>query len=84
MLKLLLKDLSIQRRRHTCSKIKEIFYQVSEKHLKGKYVNWNDYKLEVRDEVSKFLYNETKEDLLQFRHNLHRKKLNHIMECGFC
>jgi len=41
-------------------KIKEIFYQVSEKHLKGKYVNWNDYKLEVRDEVSKFLYNETK------------------------
>jgi len=41
-------------------KIKEIFYQVSEKHLKGKYVNWNEYKLEVRDEVSKFLYNETK------------------------
>lgn len=40
--------------------IKEIFIAVSNKHLKGKYVNWNEYKLEVRDEISKYLYSETR------------------------
>ncbi len=40
--------------------IKEIFNFVSNKHLKGKYINWNEYKLEVRDEISKYLYAETR------------------------
>ncbi len=40
--------------------IKQLFDKVSDKHLKGKYINWNEYKLEIRDEVSKFIYGETR------------------------
>lgn len=40
--------------------IKLIFEKTSEKYLKGKYINWNEYKLEVKDEVSKYIYNETR------------------------
>ncbi|MDL2292132.1 ribonuclease J [Acholeplasma sp. OttesenSCG-928-E16] len=38
------------------AKIKEIFYTVSEKHLQGKYINWNDFKREVKDEIVKYTY----------------------------
>ncbi|MBN3490497.1 ribonuclease J [Acholeplasma equirhinis] len=40
--------------------VKLIFTKVADKHLQGKYVNWNEFKIEARDEVSKFIYNETK------------------------
>lgn len=36
--------------------IRSIFEKVTEKHLKGKYINWNEYKLQIRDEVSKYVY----------------------------
>ncbi len=37
-----------------------IFDKVTEKHLKGKYINWNEYKLNIRDEVSKFVYQQAR------------------------
>ncbi|HLT00108.1 MAG TPA: ribonuclease J [Acholeplasma sp.] len=39
---------------------KQIFNKVADKHLGGKYINWNEFKLEVRDAVSKFVFDETK------------------------
>lgn len=36
--------------------IRAIFDKVTDKHLKGKYINWNEYKLQIRDEVSKYVY----------------------------
>lgn len=38
--------------------IKQIFDKISDKHLKGKYINWNELKLEIRDEVSRYVYQE--------------------------
>ncbi len=40
--------------------IKLIFEKTSEKYLKGKYINWNEYKVEVKDEISKYIYTETR------------------------
>lgn len=40
--------------------VKEKFIDVSKKHLEGKYVNWNDYKRDVRNEVGRFIYQEVK------------------------
>ena len=40
--------------------IKEEFMKVSQKHLEGKYINWNDYKRDVRNVLSRFIYQETK------------------------
>ena len=40
--------------------IKEEFVKVSQKHLEGKYINWNDYKRDVRNVLSRFIYQETK------------------------
>lgn len=40
--------------------IRIIFDKVTEKHLKGKYINWNEYKLNIRDEVSKFVYQQAR------------------------
>ncbi len=41
-------------------KIKNIFYKTSEKHLKGKYINWNEYKRDVRNDINRFIYQEIK------------------------
>jgi len=40
--------------------VQEIFYSVSEKIFKNKYVDWRVYKDNVKDGISKFLYKETK------------------------
>ena len=40
--------------------IKNLFNKVASKHLKGKYINWNDFKQEVKDEISKYIYSETR------------------------
>ena len=33
-----------------------IFDRITDKVLKDKYINWNEYKSQVRDEVSKYVY----------------------------
>lgn len=40
--------------------IKLKFLEVSKKHLSGKYINWNEFKRDVRHELSRFIYQETK------------------------
>lgn len=40
--------------------VKEVFLKASEKHLKGKYINWNDLKSSIREGVNKYLYKETR------------------------
>lgn len=40
--------------------IKDEFIKVSGKHLKTKYINWNDYKRDVRNVLSRFIYQETR------------------------
>lgn len=40
--------------------VKKLFLEVSKKHLEGKYINWNDYKKDVRNEVNRFIYQETR------------------------
>jgi len=42
------------------NRVKEKFIEVSKKHLEGKYVNWNDYKRDVRNEIGRFIYQEVK------------------------
>lgn len=41
-------------------KIQSIFALVTEKHMKTKYIDWRVYKEDVRSEISKYLYKETK------------------------
>lgn len=38
------------------AKIKEIFIEVSKKHLTGRYINWNEFKRDVRNETNKYIY----------------------------
>ncbi|HHW79347.1 MAG TPA: ribonuclease J [Acholeplasmataceae bacterium] len=40
--------------------IKEEFKKVSEKHLGGKYINWGDFKKDVRNTISRFVYQTTR------------------------
>ncbi len=42
------------------SKMKEIFAQVSEKHFKNKYINWQEYKNEIKQELNRLIYKQTK------------------------
>ncbi len=39
--------------------VKELFHRQS-KHLKGKYINWNEFKRDVRNEINRFIYQSTK------------------------
>jgi ribonuclease J len=41
-------------------RVKEIFYEVSKKHLEGKYINWNEFKRDVRNEIGRYIYQETR------------------------
>jgi ribonuclease J len=50
----------VQESEELLGKIKDAFMEVSKKHLEGKYINWNDYKRDVRNEVNRFVYQETK------------------------
>ena len=36
--------------------VKEKFIEVSKKHLEGKYINWNEYKRDVRNEIGRYIY----------------------------
>lgn len=40
--------------------IKNKFVESSKKHLTGKYINWNEYKRDLRNDISKYIYTETR------------------------
>lgn len=42
------------------NKIKEIFIDVTKNYLKAKFINWNDFKADVKNEVAKYIYKEIK------------------------
>lgn len=42
------------------NKIKEIFMQVSEKQLTNKFINWSEYKTNLKNEISHYIYKNTK------------------------
>ncbi|MDO9629591.1 MAG: ribonuclease J [Acholeplasmataceae bacterium] len=50
----------VQESEEILNKVKETFLQVSKKHLEGKYINWNDFKRDVRNEVNRYIYSETR------------------------
>lgn len=50
----------VQESEELLNKVKDTFMEVSKKHLEGKYINWNDYKRDVRNEVNRFIYQETR------------------------
>jgi len=50
----------VQESEELLQKVKDTFMEVSKKHLEGKYINWNDYKRDVRNEVNRFIYQETR------------------------
>ncbi len=50
----------VQESEEILNKVKETFLEVSKKHLEGKYINWNDFKRDVRNEVNRFIYQETR------------------------
>jgi ribonuclease J len=50
----------VQESEELLNKLKETFVEVSKKHLEGKYINWNDFKKDVRNEISRYIYQETR------------------------
>ena len=42
------------------SKIKELFYLVSEKYLCSRFINWSEYKTGLKNEISHYIYKEAK------------------------
>lgn len=50
----------VQESEEILNKIKETFIEVSKRHLEGKYINWNEYKRDVRNEVNRYIYQETR------------------------
>ncbi len=50
----------IQQSESLLQEIKNVFEITVQKHLKGKYINWSELKRDVRNEVSRFVYQETK------------------------
>lgn len=50
----------VQESEDLLNKVKELFVEVSKTHLESKYINWNEYKRDVRNEISRFIYQETR------------------------
>ena len=50
----------VQESEELLNRVKDLFYTISQKHLSGKYINWNEYKRDVRNEINHFIYQETK------------------------
>lgn len=50
----------VQESEELLGKVKAMFLEVSKKHLDGKYINWNEYKRDVRNEINRFIYQETR------------------------
>lgn len=40
--------------------VKEIFYTISDKYFKNKYINWSEFKNDIKTDVNKYLYKELK------------------------
>ena len=40
--------------------LKEQFIKTSQKHLSSKYINWTEYKKDVRNDISKYIYQGTR------------------------
>lgn len=50
----------VQESEELLNEVKKLFYEVSEKFLNSKYINWNDYKRDVRNKINHFIYQETR------------------------
>jgi ribonuclease J len=48
----------VQESEEILTKVKELFYKTSEKHLNGKYINWNEFKRDVRNDINRYIYQE--------------------------
>ncbi len=48
----------VQESEEILAKVKELFYKTSEKHLNGKYINWNEFKRDVRNDINRYIYQE--------------------------
>lgn len=44
------------------AKLKEIFEQVSQNNLANKFINWSDYKTELKNEISHYVYKDLKKN----------------------
>ena len=42
------------------NKIKEIFYLVSQNYLTSKFINWSEYKTSLKNEISHYIYKESR------------------------
>ena len=42
------------------NQVKDLFVEISKRHLEGRYINWNEYKRDVRNEINRFIYQETR------------------------
>ncbi len=52
--------LYLQDHKELVEKINSIFAKVTEKHFKNKYINWQDYKNEIKQDVNRAIYKTTK------------------------
>ena len=50
----------VQESEELLNQVKELFEKISKKHLGGKYINWNDYKRDVRNEINYYIYQQTR------------------------
>ncbi len=50
----------VQESEELLNQVKELFEKISKKHLEGKYINWNDYKRDVRNEINHYIYQQTR------------------------
>ncbi|MBN2268089.1 MAG: ribonuclease J [Acholeplasmataceae bacterium] len=50
----------VQESEELLNQVKELFQKISKKHLESKYINWNDYKRDVRNEINHFIYQQTR------------------------
>lgn len=50
----------IEENQDIVTRIREIFNNVSEKHFQNKFINWGDYKNDIKQEVNRYIYKQTK------------------------
>lgn len=50
----------VQESEELLNQVKDLFQKISKKHLEGKYINWNDYKRDVRNEINHYIYQQTR------------------------
>ncbi|MDY0339472.1 MAG: ribonuclease J, partial [Acholeplasmataceae bacterium] len=50
----------VQESEELLNQVKDLFEKISKKYLEGKYINWNDYKRDVRNEINHFIYQQTR------------------------